>query len=192
MRVSQQEKDRTHERIVSSAARLLRERGIEGASVADVMTDAGLTHGGFYRHFDSKDALVAAALESAFGEIERILVAHVEGPELDKAADSFQQLYLSDEHVGSREFGCPAVALGGDVARGSAALKAQFGAGVSRMISKLAKALTGTPAARRKAAARRLAMMAGAVMIARASDPVTAHEVLVACRSHSTAVEPTQ
>ena len=64
MRMSQAEKDKSHARIVASASRLLRERGIDGASVSDVMKDAGLTHGGFYKHFASKDELAETAFET--------------------------------------------------------------------------------------------------------------------------------
>src|SRR5262249_34851834 len=68
MRMSQDEKDKSHGRIVASASRLLRERGLAGASVDDVMKAAGMTHGGFYKHFDNKEALVEAAMDAAFAE----------------------------------------------------------------------------------------------------------------------------
>jgi TetR/AcrR family transcriptional repressor of nem operon len=80
--------------------------------------------------------------------------------------------------------GCPIAALGGDVARGATALKARFGAGARRIIGLLARDLPGSEKARRARAARQLAMMAGAIMIARASDPETARDVLAACREH--------
>jgi len=69
MRVSREEMEKSHARIVAGAARLLRERGIENTSVADVMNDAGLTHGGFYRHFKTKDDLLIAALDKAFADL---------------------------------------------------------------------------------------------------------------------------
>jgi TetR/AcrR family transcriptional repressor of nem operon len=68
MRMSQEEKEKSHGRIVASASRLLRERGLAGASVGDVMKAAGMTHGGFYKHFDSKEVLVEAAMDAAFAE----------------------------------------------------------------------------------------------------------------------------
>ena len=64
MRVSEEEKQKTHRRIVEGATRLVRERGIEGTSVSDVMSDAGLTNGGFYRHFETREALLVAAIEA--------------------------------------------------------------------------------------------------------------------------------
>ena len=78
VRVSQQEKDLSHQRIVASAARLIRERGVDGAGVAEVMKDAGMTAGGFYRHFASKDDLIAAALDTAFAQTLGRLDAHDE------------------------------------------------------------------------------------------------------------------
>ena len=185
MRMSQDDKYRSHGRIVASAARLFRQNGIEGASGADVMRDAGMTHGGFYKHFDSKDALLVAALEQAFEEtFERL------GPELPHAeaavvSSAFQAFYLSDGHVASPSIGCPIAALGNDVARGAELLKARFGAGVRRIVSRLARGVAGSQRARQARAMRQIAMMAGAVMIARASDPDTAREMLAACRDRS-------
>lgn len=185
MRMSQDEKDRSHARIVASAAKLARERGVEGASVNDVMKDAGLTHGGFYKHFESKDALLAAALDRAFADIAAMLDAQISDGGAAAGGAAFQAYYLSDGHVANPAIGCPIAALGGDVARGAAALKAHFGAGVRRIVDLLARGKSGADQARRIRATRDLAMMAGAVMIARASDPGTAREVLEACRLRS-------
>jgi len=184
MRVSQEEKERSHERIVASAARLVRERGIGSTSVADVMGEAGLTHGGFYRHFDTKDALLEAALQSAFDQMASGLEAQLgrDGPE---AAASYQAHYLSQGHMDRPGIGCPMAALGGEVARGPDALKAVFGAGVNRMIAKLAECMQGSDQEKQANAMRELAMLAGAIVIARASDPDTARIVLSACRGGS-------
>ena len=182
MRMSQEEKQNSRRRIVSSAARMIRERGIDGASVADVMNDAGLTHGGFYRHFETKDALLAAALDASFGDMTT-LFDELGGP---VAVDAFVRYYLSDEHVDHASLGCPVAALASEVTRQSDSLKQTFGAGVRRMIGRLAAGTEGSkPAAARAAAARRLAMMVGSVVIARASDPVTAQVILDACRQAS-------
>ncbi len=182
MRMSHEEKDRSHARIVASAAKLVRQHGVEGASVNDVMKDAGLTHGGFYKHFGSKDDLLAAALDKAFDEISERLAP---GPGTDEAATglaAFQAFYLSDGHVASPAVGCPIAALSCDIARCATALRAGFGAGVRRVVTLLARGGAGSERTRRVRAIRQLAMMAGAVMIARASDPETAREVLSACR----------
>jgi TetR/AcrR family transcriptional repressor of nem operon len=182
MRVSQQEKDRSHQRIVEGAARLFRKHGIETTSVGDVMTEAGLTHGGFYRHFDTKDALAAAAIQSAFEEIGEAIDAQAKQRTPRAAVAEYFAHYLSDVHVQHPEFGCPAAALGGEVARGSDELKREFGAGFNRVLSTLAKGYAGSECEKREAAIRELALRAGAVMLARASDPETAEAVLAACR----------
>ena len=183
MRVSQQEMDASHERIVKGAARLFRERGIRATSVADAMSEAGLTHGGFYRHFKSKDDLIVEALRLAFEGFTGPLESRqtVEPP--DQVAAAFKALYLSDEHVANPGLGCPMPANGSDVAREAAPVRAEFSAGLARVLRALAKAQAGTDAQRHDAAARELAMLVGAVVLARAADDQTAARILVACRS---------
>lgn len=184
MRASLEEKARSHDRIIASAARLFRRDGTQAASVGDVMNDAGLTHGGFYKHFNSKDALLAAALDRAFDEIFAMVEqgSAEQGP---ATAARFRAFYLSDGHVAAPSIGCPIAALGNDVARGSDLLKTRFGAGVRRVIDMLAQGIRGPRHTRQAQATRQLAMMAGAIMIARASDPETARAVLAACRDRS-------
>ncbi len=179
MRVSRAAKAESREKIVAAAARRLRAVGVEGASVADVMADAGMTHGGFYRHFADKDALVAAAVAAAFVEFTEGLAADVERGD-PAAVTMFIDRYLSEGHVTHPEFGCPVPAAGADIARGGPAARQAFGAGAAAMIDAMAAALPGPR--RRARAWRQFAMMAGAVLIARASDPATAGEVLAAVR----------
>lgn len=185
MRVSQAEKEKSRERIIASAARLLRERGIENTSVADVMGDAGLTHGGFYRHFDNKEAMVCAALDSAFDQVVALLDSAgqaSDGKALPGDQTTFGRLYLSEAHVRFPGGGCPVAALAGDVGRTSEDVRESFAQGVRRVVWGMARRLPGSKAQRKMRAYRQLAMMAGAVAIARASDPETAAEVLSACR----------
>ncbi|MGW2151331.1 TetR/AcrR family transcriptional regulator [Nonomuraea bangladeshensis] len=106
-RVSQAQARENRKRIVETAARLFRERGVAGVSVADVMAEVGLTHGGFYKQFASKDALVAEAVAQAFGEAgERLAAA---------SREDFVRGYLSAEHRDRRGDGCPAAGFGGDL-----------------------------------------------------------------------------
>lgn len=175
MRMSQAEKDKSHERIVASASRLLRERGIDGASVSDVMKDAGLTHGGFYKHFPNKDAMVASALDDAFESF----IAMLDSAD-SYAGNAYRDLYLSDTHVSNPGIGCPIAALGQDVARGSEELKAVFGRNVDQLTDALAETKEGSAAARKSDAIRQLCMLVGAVVVARACDPQTAEQVLSA------------
>ena len=181
MRMSQEEKTKSHARIVTSAARLFRERGLGGASVIDVMTDAGMTHGGFYKHFDNKDALIERALESAFDEFVKNFDANLTESEIAAS----RARYLSREHMAQPGRGCPVAALGSEIARESNTLKAAFGAGVRRVIKAIAVSRAGSPAARRKAAIREFSMLVGAIVIARSTDSELADQVLAACKEET-------
>ncbi|QGN32237.1 TetR/AcrR family transcriptional regulator [Microlunatus sp. Gsoil 973] len=109
-RVSQAQARENRQRIVETAARLFRERGIAGVSVADVMAEVGLTHGGFYKHFASKEALVAEAVGQAFEQAGERLTA--------ESREDFVRGYLSPEHRDGAGDGCPAAGFGGDLAHG--------------------------------------------------------------------------
>ena len=181
MRVSQEEKTRSHARIVASASRLFRERGLEGASVIDVMRDAGMTHGGFYRHFETKEMLVESAIAAAFADVARALG---DGEPADAFA-AYRSRYLSQEHRDNSGIGCPVATLGSEIARAPDQLKAGFGVGVRRIVATIAKSLKGSARARRMAAIREFSMLVGAMVIARGSDPETACEVLSACEGRA-------
>jgi len=182
MRVSQTEMDKNHKRIVEGASRLMRKRGIEATSVNDVMKRAHLTHGGFYRHFDSKESLVSAAVEDAFNEVLNGMEESYRVLGAKKGSEQYFEHYLSDGHVKHPELGCPIAALSMDVARSTVPVKSAFADGFGRAVDKLAQAGDGTPEENRAAAIRKLSMVAGAVMIARASDAETAGAVLKACK----------
>src|ERR1700761_7367242 len=107
MRVSQAEKEKSHARIVAGASRLLRERGLNGASVDEVMKAAGLTHGGFYKHFDSKGALIEAAIGAALDGFAEPL----ERGEPERAVAAYRALYLSEGHKNHPGIGCPVASL---------------------------------------------------------------------------------
>jgi AcrR family transcriptional regulator len=114
----------THDRIVEVAARTLRRNGFAGVGVADVMKQAGLTHGGFYAHFESRDALLAEAIEragrnSASSLGERVDASRSRG---DSALRALVENYLSDVHLNGTESGCVVAALGSEMPRQSAAL----------------------------------------------------------------------
>src|ERR1700710_2692019 len=118
-RIPNTTKEETHERIVDAAARALRRHGYEGVGVADVMKEAGLTHGGFYSHFESREAMLAEALVRAgrdssvnMSEGIRARVARGNSP-----LRSFIEVYLSDAHLSGAEQGCPVAALGSEMSR---------------------------------------------------------------------------
>jgi TetR/AcrR family transcriptional repressor of nem operon len=179
MRMSQGEKEKSHGRIVASASRLLRERGLAGASVGDVMKAAGMTHGGFYKHFNSKEALVEAAMDAAFAEFTDAL----ECGDPQQAVATYRVRYLSDGHKNHPGLGCPVAAVGQEISRAPDGLKAAFGAGVRRTVAALARAMKGSEPTKEAAAFRELSMLVGAIVIARASDPKTARDVLAACKA---------
>ncbi|MCZ7594919.1 MAG: TetR/AcrR family transcriptional regulator [Hyphomicrobium sp.] len=174
---------RHHDEIVTAASRLLRERGIEGTSVADLMQAAGLTHGGFYRHFDSKDALVAEAAQSIYDNLVQGLATKAEKlGEADAVAD-YVEKYLTRHHVSHPGAGCVMAALGVEAARQGADVQRVFANGTQRTIDKLAAGLSGTPAERRVKAIRTLATLVGAVVIARAvGEGALSEEVLASNR----------
>jgi TetR/AcrR family transcriptional repressor of nem operon len=149
-RVSQAQAQQNRMRIVETAARLFRERGVAGVSVADVMAEVGLTHGGFYKQFASKDALVAEAVGKAFGDLRGRLGA------TDR--ETFIREYLSPEHRDDPGTGCPAAGFGGDLAReerGSAAVPAY-----AEGLEQYADWLGDLPS---------VAMLVGAMVLARAT-----------------------
>lgn len=168
MRYPASETAERHERILTEAARLFRERGFDGAGVADIMKAAGLTHGAFYAHFPSKDALETEAMEQAFAQSGRQiykLTANASDPR-----SAFLKSYLSAAHRDHPGSGCAIAALGPEVARDSATRR-PFTQQVKRMIEGMA----GRFRWRRKTAARRdaihlLSAAVGALVLARAVD----------------------
>jgi len=182
MRVTQNEMDANHVRIVEGAARLFRERGLRTTSVADAMNAAGLTHGGFYRHFKTKDDLVIESLRVAFDSFTSPLEARQKSEQPEQVAADFKSLYLSDEHAANPGLGCPMPALGGELARESALIREEFSRGVKRVLDALANAHPGTDSQRQDNAARELAMLVGAIVLARASDPAMGKRLLDSCR----------
>ena len=190
MRQSRAAKAATHQAIVSEAARLFRGRGIDHVSVGDVMHAAARTHGGFYRHFDSKQALLIAALEEAFDEMLGLLDHVFERARPAQALARFVASYLSPVMVDDVAGGCPVAALCGDVLRSDEEVRAVFGRGAQRIIGAIAKTLDGPEKERMRRAARAFAMASGALMIARASDPATAAMVLDAVRTGGAGEKP--
>jgi len=183
MRMSREAMARHHEEIVSAASQMLRERGIEGTSVADLMQAVGLTHGGFYRHFESKDALVAEAAKAAFAEKLSGLEKNAQKRGSVDAVKEYADRYLTHNHVARRGSGCPMAALGADVAREDVTVREVFANGAQQVLAELSAGLNGGTAERREKAMRLMAMLVGAVVIARAvNDPQLRDEVLSACR----------
>jgi TetR/AcrR family transcriptional repressor of nem operon len=170
MRVSREQFMENRAKILEAAARLFRERGFDEVGVADVMKEAGLTHGGFYGHFKSKDDLIAQATGGAaqgFVDLWQGIV-EAEGP---KALQAIAERYLGDAHLCATGAGCQIAALGPEIARRSPEDRAAVTDGVKRLVQVLEKAAPGkTEAERRKRALRAYAGWVGAVVLARISD----------------------
>src|SRR5215469_12417578 len=119
MPLSKAHKEQTRRRVVQAAARAFRAQGIKGVGVAEVMREAGLTQGGFYAHFDSKDALVAAACAEGFQESSNPLLVAMQEAEPGNAVPAYIRGYLSRSHRDHPETGCVIASLGQEIGRGS-------------------------------------------------------------------------
>jgi len=181
---SKASKANTHARLVQAAAARFKERGVDGISLADLMKDLELTHGGFYKHFASRDELVTEALELALAQSadamrERLL----RGEEADLAG--FVDFYLGEAHRDSRADGCAVAALAGDVARKGTDLQAQFRGQIERNLELLSTVL-GAGNASDDARARAVAVLSelyGALTMARAvGDSPLSREILKTMR----------
>jgi TetR/AcrR family transcriptional repressor of nem operon len=166
---SKADKAESHERIVQIAAARFREAGLDGIGVADLMKEAGLTHGGFYRHFDSRDQLVAEAVEHALAQgAQRLgrVVARSGG----EAFAAVVEAYLNRAHVDHPGSGCALVALAADVARSGSPARAAYTRQVRQYLDLFAALLADRgPQARRRAVAI-LSALVGALALARAVD----------------------
>lgn len=172
-RVSEAEKKKSRKRILDAAARLIRENGVEATSVADVMTAAGMTHGGFYRHFANKDELVRAAfLEAVDRSVGAMDVPETEGAR-EEARKRYVATYLSQEHVESRGTGCPIAALGAELGRGDRAAKKEAAASVDRVAALLADGDD------KQEGYEKLALLVGTITLARLVDDAGPRQLIL-------------
>ncbi len=152
-RVSRKEAEQHREDVINAASRLFLEHGIDGVSVPAVMAEAGLTHGGFYGHFSSKEALVAEACTRAFEDRRSVYEGIGERNGLDKKAArvEFIKRYTAKTHRDAIGLGCPAAAMCGDIVRDNpkGPVRAAFAAGLNMMIEKISPLLSGKRKPRR-------------------------------------------
>jgi TetR/AcrR family transcriptional repressor of nem operon len=185
MRYDQSHKQETRERLLKVAAKALREKGPDGVGVAEVMRLAGLTHGGFYAHFPSKEALIAESLKEAFVQgAERLERTTAGLPPREKLA-AYIDFYVSPTHRDSSTGGCAIVALNSELPRQSKEFRAVFDAGVKRIIERLTQWLTAMEFAQPNSmAVSTFAAMVGAVALSRAvSDERLSGELLDSARA---------
>jgi TetR/AcrR family transcriptional repressor of nem operon len=168
MRYSKEHKQETHARIVRKASVRLREKGAHGVGVADLMKEAGLTHGGFYAHFDSRDALVIEAFAHAMDRSTERWRKMVSETPPEKRLATMVENYLTAAHRDDPGHGCAVPALSADIARESPKTRKAFAAKVEQMIDMMADQIPEVPRkAARKQAAAALATMMGTLVLAR-------------------------
>jgi len=143
MRYRADHKAETHQKILKDASRRLRAEGLAGAAVSAVMRDAGLTHGGFYKHFGSKDELLIASLSEAFRDMADRLVHTAEHSRPGTAWNAIIKAYLSPEHCNHPEFGCPVAALAPELARIDTVTKARISAELREYESRMLRFMPG-------------------------------------------------
>ncbi len=179
MRYEKGHKEETHRKIVATAAARFRKDGIESVGVADLMAEAGLTHGGFYSHFRSKEDLVRAAMEEASCHSVNNFACRIEEGGLERWIRS----YLRIAHRDHPEKGCAAAALASELARLPKTSRTVFSESLERMTTSIASHLpaTLTPAGKRKTAIAIFSTLVGALQLARAVvDPAHSEEILEA------------
>lgn len=184
MRYSKEHKQETHERIVKRAAVRLREKGAHGIGVADLMKEAGLTHGGFYAHFDSREALVIEAMEHIMQRsTERWRKLGEQAPP-EKRLATIIDSYLNSAHRDDPGHGCAIPTLGAEIARESPKTRRAFAAKLEQMIDMLASLIPDLPpkAARKQAMATISTMMGALVMARIAGNGEFSDEILAAGR----------
>jgi TetR/AcrR family transcriptional regulator, transcriptional repressor for nem operon len=164
-------KEETHDRIVRTAARAIRQHGYDGLGVAGLMKEAGLTHGGFYAHFGSKTDLLAEAADRAGADGIESLGRLLAGVAPEAAVDTFIDAYLSDAHLRSPELGCAIAALGTEVPRQAEPVRHAATGRMKEMVDLVERQLPGwgEPGHRQRSLAI-LSCLVGAMVIARASD----------------------
>lgn len=186
MSVRKKKRAEARQRILEAAARAIRASGPDGVSVAEVMADAGLTHGAFYSYFPSKDALIAAATREAGEHFWGRLQAATAGTKGLERLHTMAAAYLSLDHRAHPSEGCQIAALGPELARAGGPVAQSLEEGVHHVIADLENTLSdalGASAERAEEAAADFATVVGGMVLARAiADDAAAERVLAACR----------
>lgn len=176
-------KELSHERIVDAASRAIRREGYSGVGVADVMKEAGLTHGGFYAHFPSRDALLAAAMDRAGQDGAARLSEGMARRRAEGASPlrAWVETYLGEAHLGGCEGGCPVSALASEIPRQSPEVREVAAVRVQRLLEGIRKVLPA--GAGEHAAVAVTSTLVGALQLARAlGDNAQGYAVLASAR----------
>jgi TetR/AcrR family transcriptional repressor of nem operon len=184
MRYAEDHKQATKAKVLKAAARAIRQNGPDRVAVAGIMADVGLTHGGFYAHFASKDDLLAQAIGQMFAESAANWDTVVGGRTAPGALTAYFDFYLSPAHRDRRDRGCPLPALSADLPRLPPPSREAFGRGVASLTARLAEGLAAAGCAEPQTLASSvLSEMVGAVALARAvADPLQSDRLLDAAR----------
>jgi TetR/AcrR family transcriptional repressor of nem operon len=178
VRVTREKAVAHRERILEVAGTLFRQHGFDGTGVDDIMKGAGLTHGGFYGHFDSKDDLTAETTSRVLGDQGWIRGRTGAGA---PSLEDLVQRYLSRGHRDDAAHGCLIAALGSEVARQPRSVRRAFTEGLRLRVETLHRLLPGRSEANREQALATMAGLVGALMLARAvDDPKLSDEILAA------------
>ena len=180
VRITKEKKQENYERIINIASEMFRERGFDGVGVAELMERAGLTHGGFYNHFRSKDELIAAATARGFGETADRYAGY--------DALAAIEAYISREHRDMPGQGCPAAALSCEAARQPDETRSAFAAGIENLLSTFESDMERDHASGAGSRALTICLLAqavGAIVLSRAcpDNSSLADEILDACRA---------
>jgi len=184
-------KEATHARIVEAASRAIRRSGYDGTGVADIMKDAGLTHGGFYAHFDSREAMLAEAADQAGADTVARMTQVAGAVPPGQALRAMLGAYLSKEHVEAVETGCAVAALGSEMPRQSPQVRRAATRRIREMIDLVARQMPdwGQPGAHERSLVT-MATAVGALMVARAvDDPKLSDALRTAVLKHLTHTE---
>lgn len=182
MAKSQADKAESRAKILRIAGSELRSRGLDGVGVAELMSAAGMTHGGFYKHFESREHLVEAAITSLLKEVEDTKAESDRKP--NSGIKAYIDWYTSPEHLNDPGAGCPISALGIDVSRAGERTRSVFTQGLIRFVDWIVERMAPGPARRRQDRAALIASaLIGAIVLARASnDPEFSERILSSVR----------
>jgi len=186
MRYEPQHKSQTRDRIVRNAARKLRAEGLSGPGVASVMKASGLTVGGFYKHFRSKDELLAESIAEAFSESSEKIYSSLHNLPREDRWKALVRLYLSPEHCDHPDSGCPVAALAPEMARAKLGVRKRISGLIKARAERWVEFMPGrTVTERQQNFSVIFSAMAGAVSIARIlTEPADRQKVLVDMRDH--------
>ncbi len=177
MRYTTDHKQQTREQILSAAARQFRERGFDQASVGSIMKEAGLTHGGFYAHFESKDELIANVIRGGFDQVSERFESQFNHLHGEDWLRTWVDRYLSDGHYHAMDRGCPMPALAGEIGRADAQSRHAFTELFEQRLRRVMKEVDAPQDQARRRVLAAVSQMSGALMLARTFDNQLADDV---------------